>query len=71
MEAKVINQYTSTSTYRVFDIQIDDKRYTYEEFQVHENNEDANVDFSVEDENGKLVKDKELLQAIFNIVDDN
>lgn len=71
MESKIINQYESTSTYRVFDVEVDGKRYTYEEFQVHENNKENHVDFSIQDENGKFVSDKEILQAIFNVVDNN
>jgi hypothetical protein len=69
MESKIINQYESTSTYRVFDVEVDGKRYTYEEFQVHENNKDNNVEFSIQDENGKFVADREILQAVFDIVD--
>ena len=71
MEAKVIDKYESTSTYRVFNVEVDGKKYTYEEFQVYETNSDNNVDFSIQDEYGKFVSDKEILQVIFNVVDDN
>lgn len=71
MEARIINQYKSTSTYRVFDIEIDGKKYVYDEYQIHEDNKDNHVDFSVQDASGTEVKDKELLQTIFNIVDNN
>jgi hypothetical protein len=68
MDAKIINHYESKTTYRVYEISIDGKKYTYDEFEQHGTG-DVGVDYSVTDEDGKIVKDNDILKIIFDLVD--
>lgn len=68
MESKIINQYESTSTYRVFDVEVDGKRYVYDEFEKKDN-KDNFVDFSIQDDKGNAVTNRDILQEIFRLVD--
>jgi hypothetical protein len=68
MNAKIINHYESKTTYRVYEISIDGKKYTYDEFEQHGTGENM-VDYTVTDESGKKVNDQNILEIIFDLVD--
>jgi hypothetical protein len=68
MNAKIINHYESKTTYRVYEISIDGKKYTYDEFEQNGTGENT-VDYTVTDEDGVFIRDEKILKIIFDLVD--